>query len=214
MSNLHETITLIGAGGIGVALLPVLARFQPARVTIWDDDIVKPENLINQLFWMPENVGFSKAVVAAKWLDRAGMTEVYGFGGRYLGSRHFDTIVISAVDSMESRRLIWSGTKEERSECKLLLDGRLSRETPHFFQLFAIQMNDSYARESYEELLEGDGEPDTGRRDIDMVPAPLVLSGIIGTLLVRWSRGDDLPWRVDYDGVNMTLTSFASEKRS
>lgn len=211
--ELHEgipSVTLIGVGGIGTALLPVLARLKPKQVIIWDDDLVKPENLVNQLLWDQADIGKHKSVAAAERLAGSDIS-VSAVTTRYDGTGHFDTIVIAAVDSMESRRLIWEGVKKSE-RTTFLLDGRLSRETPYFLQLFAIQMNDPYACTSYEEWLVGDGEPDTGRRDIDMVPAPLVLSGFIGTLLVRGSRGDDLPWQIVWDGMSMTLVSFFSER--
>lgn len=206
-----QSTALIGVGGIGTALLPGLARLQPERLTLWDDDVVSEDNLINQLFWHPEDVGTPKVDAAAAWLSRSGLT-IETHASRYTGEVFTDTIVIAGVDSMESRRLIWRGTKRADSRTKLLLDGRLSRETPFFLQLFAIPLDDPFASEAYEQWLEGDGELDTGRRDLDMVPAPQVLSGLISTLVVRWSRGDNLPWQVMWDGVSMSLASFESER--
>ncbi|HYF28967.1 MAG TPA: ThiF family adenylyltransferase [Candidatus Paceibacterota bacterium] len=199
-------ITLIGVGGIGTALLPLLARLHPAQVTLWDNDIVNEHNLVNQFLWRTGDVGKHKALVAGSRLAEATVA-ARAVPRRYEGIGRFDTIVIAAVDSMESRRLVWNGAKGAGSGVQLFFDGRLSRETPFYFQLFAIRMDDSDAREAYEGWLEGDGEPDTGRRNFDMVPAPLVLSGVIGTLIVRWSRKMDLPWQVIWDGASMSLVS-------
>mgnify|MGYP001558793434 CR=1 FL=1 len=204
------SLTLIGVGGISTALLPALVRLRPRHVTLWDDDLISPENLVNQFFWKEADVGRPKAIVAAEWLLAAGV-EANAVPDRYRGTPLFDTIVIAAVDSLESRRQIWRGVMSEESRVKLLLDGRLSRETPFFLQLFVISTDDVSAPERYEPWLVGDGEADTGRRNLDMVPAPLVLSGLISTLVVRWSRGDDLPWQIMWDGAGMSLVSFESK---
>jgi hypothetical protein len=202
-SLIGEAITLIGLGGIGTPLLSVLAKVRPPRVTLWDDDTVESHNLITQQ-WSGADVGVAKVVAAASWLQQVGVpTEAVQ--QRYREPLPFDGIVISAVDSIESRRAIWQGVKHPESAVTLFLDGRLSRESPLFAQLFVIPISDPERCELYEEWFAIDGGADSGRRDLDMIPAPIVLSGLIATILVRWSRKDRLPWQVIWDGMSMSL---------
>jgi hypothetical protein len=209
----HPSVTLIGAGGIGAVAAIQLAKYPFGRITIWDHDVVGDENLINQLFF-DAHVGTNKAEAIAAWLRKVG-TKALARPERYTGSPCFDSIVISAVDSIQERRVIWQGIMKGGARNALFLDGRLSRETPLFAQLFAIQLDNDYHRRCYEEWLEGDGEPDTKRRDPDMIPAPFVLAGAMGTIMVQWLRGKrDLPWQATYYGEGMMLTSnFEDEEK-
>jgi hypothetical protein len=205
-------LTLIGVGGLGTALLPALYRLKPKRLTLWDDDIITPENLVNQLFWKSEHVGLPKVIVAAEMLRENGLRPTTS-QSRYVAEELFDDVVIAAVDLMDSRRAIWNGVKasqKSHSPVKLLLDGRLSRESPFFLQLFSIDTTNPDAYAAYENWLTDDDTSDSGRRDPDMISAPLVLSGFMTMLLIQWSRGGRLPWQTVWSGVDMSLTSFYS----
>ncbi len=211
--TLSPRITLIGMGGMGTPLLPVLSKLKPELVTVWDADTVSEANLINQMYWKPVDVGKLKAIVASKWLCESGIDAKFR-ARRYTNQPLFDSVVIAAVDSLESRRAIWHGVKESQKTDKrveFFLDGRLSRDHPFFCQLFTIDTSNPDACEAYEENLAGAEHADSGRRSHDMVPAPIVLSGLIATFIVRWHRRDrlPLPWQTVWDGVGMTLMSFS-----
>jgi molybdopterin/thiamine biosynthesis adenylyltransferase len=63
-------IVVVGAGGTGCALLPLLAAMRPDALTIIDGDTVAPENLERQPLFGPEDIGRSKVKVAAAHLAR------------------------------------------------------------------------------------------------------------------------------------------------
>lgn len=200
------SITMIGAGGIGSFAMLLLSKLPIGRVTVWDDDRVEERNLVNQL-WFGAEVGMNKAEAAAGFLRRSGIDAV-ARPVRYAGEPCVDDIVVAAVDSIPDRLLAWEGAKKGGVRDALYLDGRLSREDPFYMQLFAIPLRSTDLWEAYEGWLSGEGQPDTGRRDHDMVPAPFVLTGVMGTIMVRWLRGDRaLPWQVAYNGLGMTLES-------
>ena len=58
-------VTVIGAGGIGSAVLLGLAKLGVSDFTIFDDDDVEPHNLPNQLLYTEADIGSLK-VDAAK----------------------------------------------------------------------------------------------------------------------------------------------------
>lgn len=63
-------VLVVGAGGLGHALLPVLTGAGVGILTIVDDDTVADSNLHRQTLFTPEDVGRSKAEAAAAALSR------------------------------------------------------------------------------------------------------------------------------------------------
>jgi adenylyltransferase/sulfurtransferase len=63
-------IAVIGAGGIGSAVIPALAGAGVGRLTIVDDDVVELANLHRQPLFAEADAGQPKARLAAKFVDR------------------------------------------------------------------------------------------------------------------------------------------------
>jgi adenylyltransferase/sulfurtransferase len=61
------SIAVIGAGGIGSAAIPALAGAGVGRLTIIDDDVVDRSNLQRQPLFRDDQVGKSKAALAAEF---------------------------------------------------------------------------------------------------------------------------------------------------
>jgi molybdopterin/thiamine biosynthesis adenylyltransferase len=62
---LHERITVVGAGGTGCVLLPLLLATRPSHLRIIDGDTVEEKNLYRQPLYGPKDVGFGKALAAS-----------------------------------------------------------------------------------------------------------------------------------------------------
>lgn len=58
-------VAVVGAGGIGSAVIPALAGAGVGRLTIIDDDVVELSNLQRQLIFRDDQVGAGKAAAAA-----------------------------------------------------------------------------------------------------------------------------------------------------
>lgn len=58
-------VAIVGAGGIGSAVIPALAGAGVGKLTIIDDDVVEPSNLQRQLIFRDDQIGASKAAAAA-----------------------------------------------------------------------------------------------------------------------------------------------------
>lgn len=69
-------VVVVGAGGLGCALLPTLVAAGVGRVTVVDDDVVETSNLHRQTLYGPGDVGRPKAEVAAARLAALGAGEV------------------------------------------------------------------------------------------------------------------------------------------
>ena len=65
-------VVVVGAGGLGCALLPVLAASGVGALVVVDDDRVETTNLHRQTLYGPDDVGRPKAVVAAARLTAIG----------------------------------------------------------------------------------------------------------------------------------------------
>jgi molybdopterin/thiamine biosynthesis adenylyltransferase len=64
------SIAVIGAGGIGSAVIPALAGAGVGRLTIIDDDIVELPNLHRQPLFRERDEGYSKADLALQFVQR------------------------------------------------------------------------------------------------------------------------------------------------
>jgi molybdopterin/thiamine biosynthesis adenylyltransferase len=63
-------IAVIGAGGIGSAVIPALAGAGVGQLTIIDDDVVELGNLHRQPLFRERDVGYSKADLALQFVQR------------------------------------------------------------------------------------------------------------------------------------------------
>jgi adenylyltransferase/sulfurtransferase len=63
-------IALVGAGGIGSAIIPALAGAGVGRLTIIDDDVVDVANLHRQPLFRERDKGYSKADLALQFVNR------------------------------------------------------------------------------------------------------------------------------------------------
>ncbi|HEY8593248.1 MAG TPA: HesA/MoeB/ThiF family protein [Sphingomicrobium sp.] len=66
----EASIAIVGAGGIGSAVIPALAGAGIGRLTIIDDDVVSVENLHRQPLFRERDIGYSKADLALQFVQR------------------------------------------------------------------------------------------------------------------------------------------------
>ena len=64
------TVVIVGAGGIGSAVIPALAGAGIGRLTIIDSDIVELPNLHRQPLFAEDDTGKPKAILAAEFVRR------------------------------------------------------------------------------------------------------------------------------------------------
>ena len=64
----NASVVVVGAGGIGSAVIPALAGAGIGRLTIIDDDVVEVGNLHRQPLFRERNAGQSKAELAAQFV--------------------------------------------------------------------------------------------------------------------------------------------------
>jgi molybdopterin/thiamine biosynthesis adenylyltransferase len=149
---LEEKITIIGAGAIGGWTALSLAKMGFSDITVWDFDKVDIVNL-NSQFYRKKDVGFSKHIALYELIHE--FTEIkIGYQGRYEGGI-FPGIVISAVDSMEVRRLIWENHAGKAIFTKAVIDPRMGAEQALLYVMDPMNPKD---QEAYTKTLYSDQE--------------------------------------------------------
>lgn len=66
----EHSVCVVGAGGIGSAVIPALAGAGIGRLTIIDDDVVELGNLHRQPLFRERDAGYSKADLALQYVQR------------------------------------------------------------------------------------------------------------------------------------------------
>ncbi len=147
LESLAESVTIIGAGAIGSWVALALAKMGMERITVLDHDKVSKENFNSQFY--PLRMLEEKKVYALQ--DMVALftgTKINAVLEKYTGQCAFDGIVISAVDSMDVRRVIWEKHKKDGLGTSLLIDPRMGAETA---LLYAVEpkLDESYPNSLY-----------------------------------------------------------------
>jgi len=146
----NEEILLVGCGGIGSNALYFLTKSIPAIYNIIDKDIVESHNIGSQ-FFKKDQLGKYK-VESIKTNCELGYIRTFK---QSYSSEFCSPITITALDNMETRKLVYQAWKVQNSR-ELLIDGRL-RAT-----LYEIYIVTPGKEEEYEKTLFDDKEVDEG----------------------------------------------------
>lgn len=200
-------ITLIGCGGIGSPTALVLAKVGCPCLTIMDPDIVEGHNLPNQLFRLGD-VGdssrspLSKVTAAKEILAEFSPCDVIPAIEAFDGSQKLSGIVISGVDTMAARSVIWKSVKFNIN-VPLYIDGRIGGET---IEVFAVHPSQIEEVEFYEKWLfpnEKAAELPCTRRSI--MYTGFFIASLIVAQLAKWLRDERISRRINFDLKTMTM---------
>mgnify|MGYP001570701865 CR=1 FL=1 len=155
-SDLEVPILIIGAGGIGSWTTLALAKMGCSNITVVDHDAVEIHNIPSQ-FYKESQVNSPKVLALYDNIEE--FTEV-NIHSHFLKFEEFwphkiekeiqdYKIIISAVDSLETRKSIWSLLKNDTS-WELYLDARMGGE---LLRLLVVAANFPITIEKYEKVL-------------------------------------------------------------
>jgi molybdopterin/thiamine biosynthesis adenylyltransferase len=196
-------LTLIGAGGIGSPTALALAKMGFPDLTIYDADTVEPHNLPNQLYPLAA-LGQSKAISLAEECFRFSGTRPNAIPDMFEGQAELEGIVISGVDSMEARRIIWSYVRH-RPNIRGYVEARMGGQVGI---VHVVNPTDERSIAAYEQTLYTDAEaaeePCTERAIAFNVFA---LAGLISAQVKKVAKGEEYQARITVDLVNMILLS-------
>jgi hypothetical protein len=136
---LELPVRLIGTGGIGSLTAVMLAKMSDGDVMVYDDDTVDEINIATQ-FYRTEDIGRNKVIAITELSNQFSDTvQFFPVPERYPSSRQNPAwMVISAVDSIISRKLIWQELIR-LTGWKWYLDARMGAEK---FELYCISRED------------------------------------------------------------------------
>lgn len=196
LSSLGARINIIGAGAIGSFTALALAKMGFEDITVWDDDKIEVENM-NCQFYRQGDIGKPKVQALKELVEEFTGVELYTYNERYTGDRPLQGIVITAVDSMEVRQMIWNAHAGRAPGCKLYVDPRMSSESALCYSMQPMKPKDI---ESYKKTLYSDANADHERctAKATMYTA-CMLSGFVAKVVKDFVCGDAYPRTTHWD---------------
>lgn len=152
LDTLDQQISIVGAGAIGSFAALALVKMGFENIQVFDDDSVEVENM-NCQFFRHKDIGKKKVVALRELIEDFTGVEIDIFPERYQGEAPLPGIVISAVDSMAVRKMIWEAHKLKAVATPLLIDPRMSAETALCYAMRPMIQKDITA---YEKTLYSD----------------------------------------------------------
>jgi hypothetical protein len=204
-------ITMIGCGGIGGSLLPVLATMGVPNITVYDPDRVEWRNVASTLMFGPADVGLLKVEVAERELTRLGVANVTVHPRAFDGPRDrggLRGIVISGVDSMSTRKSIWQTTFTDpvNTDVALYVDCRTGGSSltvcvvePWEFNTVAWYERFQLFDDAQAVVAPRCGEVVAVNTRRNITFTPVAQAAFVASLLARFSRGESLPRMVVAD---------------
>lgn len=194
-------VHLIGAGGIGSAVVLTLAKMGVKELHLWDDDVLEAHN-------GPVELAYSEAMVGNSKLEAAQATVEFMIGldnielvlhnERVTHSTALSGIVISGVDSMASRAEIWQSVSDNFLEIPLYIDARSAGEE---VMVFGFSPSDFEAASEYaEDWLYPDDETtelDCGAKNIAYIAS--MIAGDVGRVVTQFYRELPIEFRFARD---------------
>lgn len=202
MEALEAKITVIGAGAIGSFTVLSLAKMGFTDITVFDDDDVSVENM-NCQFYRFKDIGKKKVIALADLVKEFTKVEIEGKPELY-EKGFFPGVVISAVDSMEVRKLIWTNHLLS-PHTKAVIDPRMGAESALLYCMCPMIEQD---RISYEKTLYLDQDAVQERCTAKAtIYTALLLSGLVvkavkDTLLAE-NKLRTVHWNIGQNAVEM-----------
>lgn len=167
----NQTVTIVGAGGIGSWLTLFLSRAGVDNIFLFDEDVVDNTNYSGQLF-MRDGLFMKKVSAVRRTVYKfimanndddtntpSSYTSIIGYDNKFTGEANADrtalyqsNFIIAAVDNMETRSYIYHsflenvGRDANGNFDKVLIDGRLLAEQFSIYTLTKESQIDAYEK--------------------------------------------------------------------
>jgi molybdopterin/thiamine biosynthesis adenylyltransferase len=145
---LETPITVIGAGAIGSFAVLALAKMGFHNIKVFDFDEVSDANMSCQWYRISDIKKPKVEALQDLIRDFTGLA-IEIVNDRFDGSQELQGLVISSVDSMEVRKLIWD-TAKRSPKVQYVIDPRMASE---YALSFVMKPHDTKDINSYEKTL-------------------------------------------------------------
>lgn len=194
-------ISLIGVGGIGSPTALTLGKMGIPRLRLFDDDVVAPHNLPNQIFRLMD-IGRPKVTAVKEVVELFTDAEVEAVQKRFDGTQKLEGVVISAVDEMTQRKIIWEKVRYN-IHVPLYVEARMGAEV---LRLYSLNPTDPEVVRRYEATLytsaEAVHQPCTEKSIIYTV---MVAAGLITGQVKKWLVGEPYRFEIIMDLKNLIM---------
>lgn len=195
------SVTIIGAGGIGSPTALALAKMGVEQIHVFDHDMVENHNLPNQMFRLAD-LGSPKVTALAAVLDELTGVQPLTVPNDFTGQELLSGVVVAAVDSMATRKMIWEAVKKSPGVFAFL-DGRLGAET---LRVYTVEP----AREGHIDFYEANLYPD---EEVHQAPCTeratiytgFVIAGFIAGQIKKLARHEPYHREIMFDLVTMSI---------
>jgi hypothetical protein len=193
-------VTVVGAGGIGSFTVLALAKMGVTTITVYDPDTVEEHNIPNQLY---RQAHLTSPKVNALHVEVKAFTDVViEKKPKLYEGEGVSGVLISAVDSMASRKEIWSKVKY-RPAVPLYIEARMGAEVS---RIHTLNPCDPEAIEWYEGTLYSDEEalpdPCTARA---IIYNGFAIAALIANQVKKFSKREQLMKEIIFDLKTLTL---------
>ena len=173
MDPLVHRITVVGVGGTGCALLPLLVGLGPLQLTLVDGDTIEAVNLPRQPLFGPADVGRLKVDVAAERLQAIAPHLRVATVSRFLDVSNVpqlvqaSTLVLDATDDLHAKLLL------DRTCSSLQVPLITGSVHGHQIQVVALHVDqgEGTQRVGLADLFRGHATPEQDGCDMRAVPA-------------------------------------------
>lgn len=146
-SKYNPQVTIVGAGGIGGPTTLALAKLGVKRIKVYDSDRVEEHNQPNQMFGR-RDIGRYKVHALADAVEPIGDVVLDYIDRKFNKRSAVGDVLISAVDSMDARRMIFNRWLE--TDSRWLIDGRIGEEV---IRVYTVDAEDASAVAQYDATL-------------------------------------------------------------
>jgi len=192
---------LIGAGGIGSVVGLILVKMGVTDLTVYDPDVIEEHNIPNQTYRLSD-VGRPKVEALAEVCRDFAGVEIKTRQEMFTDSTLASGVVISGVDSMESRMKIWR-TVRYNPRALSYIEGRMGAQEG---RVYTVTPHDPDQVRLYEATLHGDAEaeelPCTAR---SIAFNCFYLAGLLVSQVKKVIMGEEVALEVIFDLVTTTL---------
>lgn len=193
-------LIVIGAGGIGSPLVLAASKMGIFNISVFDDDTVDNHNLPNQ-FYRICDVGKTKVMALSEIvMDFAGIT-IDAHPELYV-SQDLSGIVVSAVDSMESRKAIWKKVKFN-PRVAMYIEARMGGQ---MFRVFTLNPSNPDSIAKYEATLHDDSEAEPIRcTERAIIYNVFMTAAFICNQIKKFCKGEERVFDFTFDMVNLDI---------
>jgi hypothetical protein len=198
---LKRPISIIGAGGIGSPTALALAKMGCSKIRVYDFDIVEAHNLPNQ-FYCEGDLGRAKVDALADMAQLLAGVSLEGVRERIVDQR-LSGVVITAVDTMESRKAIWRNGVRYNPQVPLYLDARMGAEVCTVYSIRPVDPDDVafYDASLYSDA-EAQEDPCTARAIIYNV---FGAAALLANQVKKFATGEQSFREIHFDLKTLTL---------